>query len=221
MSAVTDILLAPDVRPFAISAAIMLTLGGIELLTMLVGFLDQRTHRQGFRARNRERQRHRRPVPLDQCGTAAAVDPDHPGARRVRDRGLPAAGYCAQCRHWPCRSRSRRLPPQRFSLPAIRVTSRGIARIIPRDETYAVDEADFVGHVAEVSIGPLDQGLPGRSVSRMSSATGILWSHAPVPNPRRFRSAPASCWSTATPEASSPFPHQPTSLRNSTHHDRA
>ena len=54
------------------------------------------------------------------------------------------------------------MPPQRFSLPVIRVTSRGIARIIPRDETYAVNEADFVGHVAEVSIGPLDQGLPGR-----------------------------------------------------------
>ena len=49
-----------------------------------------------------------------------------------------------------------------FSLPVIRLTSRGIARIIPRDETYAVDEADFIGHVAEVSIGPLDQGLPGR-----------------------------------------------------------
>src|SRR6476660_853089 len=38
MSAVTDILLAPDVRPFAISAAIMVALGGIELLTTLVGF---------------------------------------------------------------------------------------------------------------------------------------------------------------------------------------
>ena len=49
-----------------------------------------------------------------------------------------------------------------LSLPVIRVASRGIARIIPRDETYAVNEADFVGHVAEVSIGPLDQGLPGR-----------------------------------------------------------
>ena len=48
------------------------------------------------------------------------------------------------------------------SLPAIRVTSRAIARIIPRDETYAVNEADFVGHVAEVSVGPLDEGLPGR-----------------------------------------------------------
>jgi len=49
-----------------------------------------------------------------------------------------------------------------LSLPVIRVASRGIARIIPRDETYVVNEADFVGHVAEVAIGPLDQGLPGR-----------------------------------------------------------
>ena len=38
MSAVTDILLAPDVRPFAIAAAIMATLGGLEVLTMIVGF---------------------------------------------------------------------------------------------------------------------------------------------------------------------------------------
>src|SRR3954468_2940873 len=38
MSAVGDILLAPDVRPFAVAAAIMLALGGIEALIMLVGF---------------------------------------------------------------------------------------------------------------------------------------------------------------------------------------
>jgi len=25
-----------------------------------------------------------------------------------------------------------------------------------------VDEADFIGHVGEVAVGPLDQGLPGR-----------------------------------------------------------
>jgi hypothetical protein len=38
MSVATDILLAPDVRPFAVAAAIMVSLGGIELLTMIVGF---------------------------------------------------------------------------------------------------------------------------------------------------------------------------------------
>ena len=37
MSAIGDILLAPDVRPFAIAAAIMVALGIIELLTSLVG----------------------------------------------------------------------------------------------------------------------------------------------------------------------------------------
>src|ERR1700733_4678148 len=55
MSVATDILLAPDVRPFAVAAAIMVSLGGIELLTMIVGFsiselvghdfaLDSETH---------------------------------------------------------------------------------------------------------------------------------------------------------------------------------
>src|SRR5258707_9145706 len=48
------------------------------------------------------------------------------------------------------------------SIPVIRTASRGLSRIIPRDETYAVSESDFVGKVAMVSIGPLDQGLPGR-----------------------------------------------------------
>jgi hypothetical protein len=38
MSAVTNILLAPDVRPFAVAAAIMATLGALEMLTMIVGF---------------------------------------------------------------------------------------------------------------------------------------------------------------------------------------
>ena len=37
MSAVGDILLAPEVRPFAVAAAIMVALGGIEVLTTMVG----------------------------------------------------------------------------------------------------------------------------------------------------------------------------------------
>ena len=47
MSAISDILLAPDVRPFAIAAAIMVALGGIELLTTLVE-LDATVKRRGF-----------------------------------------------------------------------------------------------------------------------------------------------------------------------------
>jgi len=149
MSVATDILLAPDVRPFAVAAAIMVSLGGIELLTMIVGFsiselmghdfaLDSETH-SGigglFLWINAGR------LPLLILLILAL------GIFSIAGFLLQAIAHGAGAG---------------LSLPVIRVASRGIARIIPRDETYAVNEADFVGHVAEVSIGPLDQGLPGR-----------------------------------------------------------
>jgi membrane protein implicated in regulation of membrane protease activity len=161
MSAAADILLAPDVRPFAVAAAIMVSLGGIELLTMIVGFsiselvghdfaLDSETHSTIgglFLWINAGR------LPLlillilalgifSIAGFLLQAIAHGAGAiLPVSIAALAAAG---------------------LSLPAIRVTSRAVARIIPRDETYAVNDADFVGHVAEVAIGPLDQGLPGR-----------------------------------------------------------
>ncbi len=47
------------------------------------------------------------------------------------------------------------------ALPVTRWLSRGIARVIPRDETNALSQADFIGLVGTVTIGPLDQGHPG------------------------------------------------------------
>ncbi len=44
----------------------------------------------------------------------------------------------------------------------MRASSRTVARIVPRDESYAVDVSEFIGRSAEVVVGPLDQGLPGR-----------------------------------------------------------
>ena len=161
MSVAADILLAPDVRPFAVAAAIMVTLGGIELLTMIVGFsiselmghdfaLDSETH-SGIGGLFLWINAGRLPLlillilALGIFSIAGfllqAIAHDVGAILPVSIAALAAAG---------------------LSLPAIRVTSRAVARIIPRDETYAVNEADFVGHVAEVSIGPLDQGLPGR-----------------------------------------------------------
>jgi hypothetical protein len=161
MSAVSDLLLAPDVRPFAIAAGIMLALGGIELLTMLIGFSISEILGKDL---------------------AAEADSDSGLGGMflwVNAGRLPLliliilalgmfsiAGFFLQSlAHGVGLSvpaSIAALAAAALSLPAIRVTSRGIARIIPRDETYAVNEADFVGHVAEVSIGPLDQGLPGR-----------------------------------------------------------
>ena len=48
------------------------------------------------------------------------------------------------------------------TVPVVRATSRWIAHVIPRDETYAVESSDFIGRTAEVTMGPLDEGLPGR-----------------------------------------------------------
>jgi membrane protein implicated in regulation of membrane protease activity len=49
-----------------------------------------------------------------------------------------------------------------LAAPATRFTTRLVSRIIPREETYAVFNDDLVGRVAEVTLGPLDQGPAGR-----------------------------------------------------------
>jgi hypothetical protein len=161
MSAVSDILLAPDVRPFAVAAAIMVSLGGIELLTMIVGFsiselvghdfgLDSDSH-NGI------------------CGLFLWINAGRLPLLILIILALGMFSIAGFLLQGIAHGAGTVLPVPiaavaalGLSIPVIRVTSRGIARIIPRDETYAVNEADFVGHVAEVSIGPLDQGLPGR-----------------------------------------------------------
>jgi len=161
MSAVTDILLAPDVRPFAISAAIMVTLAGIELLTMIIGFSISELIGKDFAL---ETESHsaigglflwinagRLPLLILlilALGMFAIAGFLLQGIAHSVGTAIPVALAAVAA--------------AALSLPAIRIASRGIARIIPRDETYAVNEADFVGHIAEVSIGPLDQGLPGK-----------------------------------------------------------
>ncbi len=49
-----------------------------------------------------------------------------------------------------------------LAAPATRFTTRLVSRIIPREETYAVSDDDLVGRIAEVTLGPLDQGPAGR-----------------------------------------------------------
>jgi hypothetical protein len=161
MSAIGDILLAPDVRPFAVAAAIMLALGGIEVLTTLVGFsigdvfgqdasVDANSH-HGLDGLFLWINTGRLPLLILiilALGVFSIGGFLLQGIAHAAGTALPvsiAAIAAAAC-----------------SIPVIRSTSRGLARMIPRDETYAVSDADFVGKVAQVSVGPLDQGLPGR-----------------------------------------------------------
>lgn len=48
------------------------------------------------------------------------------------------------------------------ALPATRTLSRWTAKIFPGDESSAIAQADLVGLTGLVTLGPLDQGKPGR-----------------------------------------------------------
>ncbi|MCJ8056707.1 YqiJ family protein [Shinella curvata] len=48
-----------------------------------------------------------------------------------------------------------------LAIPVTRWSSRGLAHIIPRDETSVQEQADFIGLTGTVTLGPLDQGHPG------------------------------------------------------------
>jgi hypothetical protein len=59
-----------------------------------------------------------------------------------------------------------------LTVPALRSSSRVLARAIPRDETYVITADDLIGTTAEVTLGPLDAGLPGqvRALDRYGNA---------------------------------------------------
>jgi hypothetical protein len=50
-----------------------------------------------------------------------------------------------------------------IALPATRTASRLLARVVPREETYAVGGSQLVGRVATVSLGPVRRRTPGKA----------------------------------------------------------
>jgi len=48
------------------------------------------------------------------------------------------------------------------ALPVTRASSRLIARLIPREETYVADLDSLLGRVATVSLGPITRPSPGK-----------------------------------------------------------
>jgi len=49
------------------------------------------------------------------------------------------------------------------AIPSTRWTSQVVARIVPRDETYAVGNADLVGRTGVVTLGPVEAKSAGRA----------------------------------------------------------
>ena len=161
MSPVIDVLLAPDVRPFAVAAAIVIAVAGIELIAVMVGFslgdlfgkeIDLHVESESPIAGlllwvNAGRV----PLLIFILLVLGIFSVEGFFIQAIaHNLGIPVPAWIAA------------LAAAAGTIPAARVTSRGIARIIPRDETYAVSDADFVGLVATVTVGPLDQGLPGK-----------------------------------------------------------
>ncbi|ENN89808.1 hypothetical protein RHSP_82763 [Rhizobium freirei PRF 81] len=151
--------LAPECAPFAVAAMILIGLTAIEILSMLLGFslseLIGKPHFDGHE------------------GALAGL------LSWINIGGVPllilimlllgmfaitgfAVQTVADSISAPLPAIVAVVPATVLTIPLVRGSTRTIARLIPRDETYAVDTADFVGRTGTVTIGPLDQGLPGR-----------------------------------------------------------
>jgi hypothetical protein len=153
-----SLMLSPECLPFAIAAAMLAGLTALEILAMLIGFsLSSLIGKPEIDSHD---------------GLLGLVSWLNVGRVPVlvllmllfgifAIAGFVIQALCAAL--WaPLPALVASVPAAVITLPAVRSSSRAIARIVPRDETYAVELGEFIGRTAMVTIGPLDQGLPGR-----------------------------------------------------------
>jgi membrane protein implicated in regulation of membrane protease activity len=143
-----ELLLAPAAKPFTIAALILFGLVVAEIGTMVVGnpmsqWFDHSGHPEG-----------------DGHGSLFGAL-DWLNAGRVPLIGFAVVGV-ARMLLLPLPAIVTSGIALVLTVPVLRTSSRALARIMPRDETYAVEEEDLVGRTAQVTVGPLDDGLPGR-----------------------------------------------------------
>jgi membrane protein implicated in regulation of membrane protease activity len=161
-----DLLLAPEARPFAIAALILIGLVGVELLSLLLGaslshWVDHSVGDGGDYA--------------DGDGDGhfgGALDWLNTGRVPLLVLLMLALGAfaiigfaveaVARAVWLPLPAIAASVLAGIVTVPVVRSGSRLLARVLPRDESYAVDPSDLIGRTAEVTVGPLDDGLPGR-----------------------------------------------------------
>jgi hypothetical protein len=152
------LLFAPECAPFAIAAIMLAGLTVIEILAMLLGFSLSELIGKA--------------APDGHDGVAGLLSWINVGGVPILILimlilGLFAiSGFAIQTVAdiiWaPLPALIAAVPAAIITAPLTRASSRIVARIVPRDETYAVEADALIGRMAEVTIGPLDQGLPGR-----------------------------------------------------------
>ena len=149
-----ELLLAPETKPFAIAATLLVGLVGIEVLMLLIGVSISDFVEKSFDLHDGGGLNWLNVggVPLlilimIALGAFAGIGFSIQGVARAVALPLPALVAS--------------MGALALSIPVIRSGSRAVAKIVPRDETYAVELADLVGRTGQVSRGPLDQGHPG------------------------------------------------------------
>lgn len=151
-----ELLLAPESRPFAIAAMLLVGLVGVEILMLLVGVSISDFVEKSFVHHGQDggglNWLNVGGVPLlilimIALGAFAGIGFAIQGVAHALAIPVPAAlaGLGAAA----------------LAMPVIRSGSRVVARIVPRDESYAVELTDLIGRTGQVARGPLDQGLPG------------------------------------------------------------
>jgi membrane protein implicated in regulation of membrane protease activity len=162
-----DLLLAPEARPFAVAALILIGLVGIELVGLLVGlslsqWVDHSLDHAADHSADHEGDGH----------VAGALDWLNAGRvplmvlLMLALGAFAAVGFAlevvARAVWMPLPALAASVLAVLAAVPVVRGGSRVLSRFVPRDETYAVEPADLVGRTAEVTMGPLDAGIPGR-----------------------------------------------------------
>ncbi|MBX4991739.1 membrane protein implicated in regulation of membrane protease activity [Rhizobium binae] len=149
---------APECLPFAIAAAVLAGLTVIEMLATVMGFsITELLGKPDFNGHD---------------GLAGYLSWLNVGGVPLLILLMMAlgffaiAGFAVQAvagAFWaPLPAAVAVVPALTVTFPMVKASSRTVARIVPRDETYAVDLDTLIGRTGEVSLGPLDQGLPGR-----------------------------------------------------------
>lgn len=152
------LLLAPECTPFAIAAVMLAGLTAIEILATTIGFSISEWIGK--------------PETDGQSGLAGMLSWLNVGGVPTLILLMLVLGFFAMTGFivqavadvfWsPLPALIAMVPSVIATIPLVRGSSKAVARFVPRDETYVVDIADFIGRTGQVVTGPLDQGLPGR-----------------------------------------------------------
>jgi membrane protein implicated in regulation of membrane protease activity len=152
----------PEVRPFAVAALMIALVGGLEVAGMVVGmsFSELFGHALDFGHGSND------------SGVAQVLSWINIGSVPLMICILLALGIfsisgfliqdVARMVAGPLPATAAGLIAAAVSVPLLRSSTRYAARLVPQDESYAVGLSDLVGRVGQVSVGPLDGGLPGR-----------------------------------------------------------